>query len=738
MLKKFPTILFLILAFLSLNAFAQRKVALGDWPDQRGPNRDGVSQEKGLPEKWSLAGENLLWRVPYGGRSAPVIMGNHLYVQNPSGRGAEEQERVMCLDPETGKVIWEYKFNVFQSDAPAHRVGWASPAVDPETGNVYAFGVGATVLALSKDGKKLWDRSVGEEFGAFTTHGGRTMSPLIDGDLVIVSSPISSWGAMANRSHRFIAMNKRTGEIVWTSTPGGRPYDTAYGAPIIATIGGQRLLICGIGDGGVYAMKPQTGEKVWGIVIAKRGINTGVAVMGNTVIISHGDENLDSNEMGMVAAIDGSQKGEIKTFKWKAEGFLGGFSSPIVDGDRVYQIENGSKMIAFDVVTGKELWKQQLGTVQKAPPVLADGKLYVGTESGKFFILRPHSDHAEILSEVEMPISKYSCCSSEGTPEQLLGGAAVSHGRVFFVSSDAVYAIGPKKAVALKGYAVDEPAEKGEGAPAFLQVEPTELVLKPGQTVKLHARLFDDKGRFVREDTAATWSLTGLKGSVTGGSYTVSNDPTQEGLIVATSGTLKGEARARVVHPLPWTETFDEIPDGGVPPGWVNATAGKFKVVALDGQKVLEKSPDETLFSRIRMFIGPTDWSNYTFQGDVRVNMKRRQMGDVGVTAQRYSLVLYGNEQKLKIEPWEPEVQRSVSVPFEWKPDAWYTLKLRVENMPDGKVQVRGKAWPQGQPEPANWMIEKIDPIGNREGAPGIFAVAQFGLYLDNLKLTAN
>ena len=60
------------------------------------------------------------------------------------------------------------------------------------------------------------------------------------------------------------------------------------------------------------------------------------------------------------------KKGDIKTFKWKAEGFLGGFSSPIVDGDRVYQIENGSKMIAFDVVTGKELWKQQLGTVQKA------------------------------------------------------------------------------------------------------------------------------------------------------------------------------------------------------------------------------------------------------------------------------------------------------------------------------------------------------------------------------------
>jgi outer membrane protein assembly factor BamB len=733
MLKKFPIIL-----LISVTALAQRRVPLGDWPDQRGPNRDGVSQEKGLPEKWSLAGDNLLWRVPYGGRSAPVIMGNHLYVQNPSGRGADEQERVMCLDPDTGKVIWEYKFNVFQSDAPAHRVGWASPAVDPETGNVYAFGVAATVVALSKDGKKLWDRSVGEEFGAFTTHGGRTMSPLIDGDLVIVSSPISTWGAMANRSHRFIAMNKRTGDIVWVATPGGRPYDTAYGAPMIATIGGQRLLICGIGDGGVYAMKPQTGEKVWGIVIAKRGINTGVAVMGNTVIISHGDENLDTNDMGIVAAIDGSQKGEIKTFKWKFEGFLGGFSSPIVEGDRVYQIENGSRMVAFDVVTGKQLWKQQLGTVQKAPPVLADGKIYVGTESGKFFILKPHQDRAEIFSEVEMPISKYSCCSSEGTPEQLLGGAAVSHGRIFFASSDAVYAIGPKKAVALKGYAIDEPAEKGEGAPAYLQVEPTELVLKPGQTVKLHARLFDDKGRFLREDASAVWSLKGLKGNVTDGSYTVSSDPTQEGLVMASSGALKGEARARVVHPLPWTETFDELPDGAVPAGWVNATAGKFKVATLNDQKVLEKAPDETLFSRIRMFIGPTDWSNYTFEGDVRVNMKRRQMGDIGLTAQRYTLALYGNEQKLKIEPWEPEVQRTVAVPFEWKADAWYRLKIRVENMPDGKVRVRGKAWAAGEPEPAPWMIEKIDPIGNKQGAPGIFAAAPFGLYLDNLKLTAN
>jgi outer membrane protein assembly factor BamB len=720
-------------------AFGQHQVALGDWPEQRGPSRDGISKETGLPEKWTLNGENMLWRATYGGRSAPVILGNHLYVQNPAGRGADEQERVMCLDPDTGKVIWEYKFNIFQSDAPAHRVGWASPAVDPETGNVYAFGVGATVIALSKDGKLLWQRSVGEEFGAFTTHGGRTTSPLVDGDLVIVTAAVSTWGTGANRSQRFIAMNKGTGEIVWVATPGGRPYDTAYAAPTIATINGMRLLICGLGDGGIYAMKPATGEKVWGTVIAKRGINTGVAINGSTVIVSHGDENLDSSEMGAIAAIDGSQKGDIKTFKWMTKGFLGGFSSPIMDGDRVYQIENGSRMVAFDVVTGRQLWKQQLGTVQKAPPVLADGKLYVGTESGKFFILKPHSDKCDVLSGVEMPISRYSCCSSEGTPEQILGGAAVSHGRIFFASSDAVYAIGPKKAKPLTGWAVNEPAEKGDGPPAFVQVEPTELVLSPGQTVKLHARLFDEKGRFLREDATATWSLQGLKGTVNGGSFTVASDPAdQAGTIKATVGTLSGEARARVARPMPWTETFESYAEGATPPGWINATAGKFKVSVLDGQKVFEKPPDETLFKRIRMFMGPTDWSNYTVEADVRANMKRRQMGDIGVTAQRYSLVLYGNNQYLKIEPWEPEVQRTTMVPFEWKADKWYHLKLRVENQPDGKVRVRGKAWPTGDPEPAEWTIEKIDPIGNKMGAPGVFADAQFGVYLDNLKVTAN
>src|SRR5207244_11442816 len=203
-----------------------------------------------------------------------------------------------------------------------------------------ALGGCALVVGLSKDGKLLWERSVGEEFAAFTTHGGRTMSPIIDGDLVIVSAAISSWGTQGNRAHRFLALDKKTGDIVWVSTPGGRPYDTAYALPTIATINGLRLLIAGTGDGAVHAMKPQTGEKVWSFVAAKRAINTGVVVKGTTVIVSHGDENIDLAERGMVAAIDGSQKGDIKKTLWAETGIRFGFSSPVVDGNLVYQIDD--------------------------------------------------------------------------------------------------------------------------------------------------------------------------------------------------------------------------------------------------------------------------------------------------------------------------------------------------------------------------------------------------------------
>jgi outer membrane protein assembly factor BamB len=617
-------------------------------------------------------------------------------------------------------------------------VGWASPSADLETGNVYAFGVNGTLLALSKDGKLVWERSLDEEFDLFTTHGGRTTSPVVDGDLVIVKAASSTWGTQANRSIRVMAFDKRTGETVWVSTPGGRPFDTDYSQPIVARINGTRLLITGLGDGGVHAIKISTGEPVWHFLLSKRAINTAPVLNGTTVLVSHGQENLEGNEMGMLAAIDGTAKGNIpmSQAKWAVKGFIGEFSSGIVDGDRYLQVDNGANLHSFDVVTGRELWKQNLGTVQKASPVWGDGKIYVGTESGKFYIIRPHAERCEVLSEVELPISQQGLFN-EKVPEPVVASAAISRGRVYFVSSDTLYAIG-KKAHAVPENPAAEPPPPPPGPPAWVQVVPTELILTSGQTASFRARLFDEHGEFLREEKAE-WSLNGLKGSFNGSQFTAASDPIgQAGLVKATVGNISGEARVRVVPPLPWNETFDSYAVGAVPANWVGATAGQYKVAELDGQKVLAKAPNETLFKRMRVFFGPTNWSNYTVEADVRAPEKRRQMGDAGVTAQRYTLVLFGNNQQLEMNSWQPEVSRRVAVPFSWKADTWYHLKLRVENTADGKTRIRGKAWPTAESEPANWLIDRVDPIPNRQGSPGLIGDATYGVFYDNLKVTAN
>src|SRR5437879_997348 len=472
-----------IAALVTLVMAADSPSLVNDWPDWRGPNRDGTSRAKGLPEKWSLSGDGLAWKAPYGGRSTPVVLGDHLYLENTAGSGATEQERIVCLNADTGKLLWEYKFNLYQSDVPAHRVGWASPAADPETGNVYSFGVNNLLTALTKDGKKVWERSITEEFSPFTTHGGRTVSPIVDGNLVIVSTPTSTWGTQANRAQRFIALDKRTGDIVWVSTPGGRPYDTSYAPMNIVAVNGMRLLVTGGADGAALALKPQTGEPVWNLVIAKRGLNTGIVVSGKYAILSHSEENLDTNEMGMIAAVDASGKGKLgkESIKWAVKGFMGGFSSPVIDADRIYQADNSSNLFAFDLETGRQLWKLNLGTIQKGSVVFGDGKIYIGSESGKFYILRPHADHCEVLNEVELPLSDQGLASQK-IPEPVVASAAVARGRVYFVSSDSLYAIGPRRTSAKPWQPVTQAIEPGQGAPAWVQVSPGLSTISVGAT----------------------------------------------------------------------------------------------------------------------------------------------------------------------------------------------------------------------------------------------------------------
>jgi hypothetical protein len=320
---------------------------------------------------------------------------------------------------------------------------------------------------------------------------------------------------------------------------------------------------------------------------------------------------------------------------------------------------------------------------------------------------------------------------------------------------DALYAIGPKGPAGTAAGAAEKAAPSGSngsgapqpaaGAAATLLLTPTELMLKPGESIDLTVRAFDANGNPVATPADVTFTVENLKGTVEKGRFTADAAPVaQAGVVKASAGALAGSSRIRVIPDLPWTYDFETA--GAAPPaGWVNAT-GKFAVRDLEGNKVLVKLAENpfAFAKRTRPFFGSTEYSDYTIEADLRALERRRQMGDIGLVAQRYELVLFGTHQRLELQPWQPETQRTVRVPFEWQKDTWYTMKLEVQSMGGGKVRARGKVWPKGGQEPAAWTIERVDPIGNVKGSPGIYADApsQAGggseLYYDNIKVYRN
>ncbi len=425
--------------WLVLLAFPLQALA-GDWPSWRGPNQDGTSAETGLISDWSVEGENLLWKTAFVGRSTPVVLNGRVYVMGRVGKDITEQERVACFDAETGELLWNYQFNVFHTTITFNRVGWTSLVGDPETGHIYAHGVQGLFFCFDKDGRVLWSRSLTEEYGRISGYGGRVHTPILAGDLVVISFLNAGWGDQAVTRHRYFAFDKRTGELIWISTPGGRPLDTTYSTPVVADINGQRLIIGGNADGGIYGMQQSTGAMVWGFKLSQRGINTSVVVSGSKVYASHSEENIDNTEMGRVVCIDATGAGDVtETHEvWRYDGINVGYASPALQGGRLYVVDNSANVHAFNADTGERLWLHNIGKVGKGSPVWADGKLYVPEVNGVFVILRPGETSCETLSSEEIDRT------AEDHYVEIFGSPAIANGRIYFTTEEHLYCLGRK------------------------------------------------------------------------------------------------------------------------------------------------------------------------------------------------------------------------------------------------------------------------------------------------------
>ncbi|MEM7050320.1 MAG: PQQ-binding-like beta-propeller repeat protein [Acidobacteriota bacterium] len=706
----------------------------GEWPHWRGPSGNSVSAETGLISSWSKDGDNLLWRVDFTGRSTPVVAKGRVCVTGRVGEGVDRQERAACFDATTGKMLWERRFNVYHTTVPWTRVGWANPTLDPETGLLYVQGVGGLFFCLdSKDGRIVWSKSLIEEFGFMEGYGGRTQTPVIDEERVIITFASTNWGAQARPLHRMYAFDKRNGEPIWASSPASSMADkNTQSTPAIAEIDGQRLLIQGNGGGSIFAVQSRTGKKVWEFKLSKRGINISVVVDGSTVYASHSEENLDAPNMGRVVAIDATGEGDITASheKWRAA-FGVGFSSPLYHQGRLYVVDNKADLHALDAKTGQQLWEYSLGTVGKASPVWADGKLWIAEVNGRMHILEPGDEGARSLDLEELHIGERYA--------EIYGSVAISDGRIYFTTEEGLYCLGKQGASETLNAApvADVPTKPISGKASQLQALPAETVLGPGDVVALRLRSFDAKGNAVGETTKAEWSLDGLQGTLEGHRFRADPEvPYQAGLIVAKVGDLTASARVRVVADLPYSEDFEGLAVGSKPVHQI-AYLRAWAVEEREGGKVLAKNPSPAKLNRHLTFLAPPTWSNYTIQADALGTRTGRRLPDIGLINSGYSLDLMGAHQRLEVRSWASALRMAEKVDFSWDPETWYTLKLKVESTQE-EAKILGKVWKRGEPEPAEWTITVVDPHPIRQGSPGLIGYSPTPLYYDNVEVTEN
>jgi outer membrane protein assembly factor BamB len=778
-----PTARPFLLLLAALIAATCGLAVAADWPDWRGANQNRHYSGPPLVTSFDAEqGTNVLWKnEEAGGISTPVIVGGRLFtlVRHKPGT-QEEAEKVLCLDAATGKKLWENVFNVYLSDVPAERVGWSAVVADPATNTVFAHGVCGVFTAIdAATGETKWQRSLHEEFGFLSTYGGRTNIPVVFEDLVIASAVVTGWGDTARPAHRFLGLDKATGVARWMNGTKELPEDTTYSTPSLADFGGTAALVFGSSDGSVWNFQPRTGKAVWNFKLSRRGINTAPLVDGDTVIISQSEENLDNTSMGSATVFKAAGMGDITatTAIWQKKGVMDGRSMPVVLGERLYFIDDGAKVYAFDRKTGEPIGRPQklLGTIVRGSPLVADGRLYVCSTSG-WHVLEPTADGVKFVNRMRFD-----------EEDEVTASPIAANGLLYLTTGARLYCLGTQTLPDQSGPAasprpetVSAATKAPAGEPAWVQLVPAETQIAAGESLTLTARLFDAAGRFVKESPA---TFTATAGTIAAdGTYTAPAGAHAAAIVTAKVGSLEGKARIRSMPPLPWQFDFGDIPltadpktgvvKGEPPLPWIGMRY-RHVVREVDGSKCLVKVTTIPKGTRSQGWIGPIGLHDYVIRAEFRARetgvakpgspasdtpkaadsdaeafqkafgnpaaLEKARMPDMGLIAQRYTLDLMGAAQQLQLRSWPPQVAThfSKTIPFSWEAGRWYVMKLEARTN-GTSAKLRGKVWPRGEPEPEAWTIEATHEAGNLQGSPGFFGNSKDSeIYIDNVTVEA-
>ncbi|MCX6914276.1 MAG: PQQ-like beta-propeller repeat protein [Verrucomicrobia bacterium] len=351
--------------------FLPLETRAADWPQWRGPQRNGISAETGLLAEWPKEGPKLVWQVKDidSGYSTPSVVGDRLYLLSNQGL---DNEFVQALDTKGGKRVWSQRIGKVgnpdqQPNYPAAR---STPTVDGE--QLLAFGSDGDLACLERaTGKVRWQKNVRKDYGGQPGIWAYSESPLVDGEAVICTP--------GGPDATLLALNKNTGELIWKcALPGGE--QAAYTSALVIEAGGVRQYVQML-QKGLVGIEAKTGRLLWRYDRTAKGspavIPTPV-VDGDFIYSAAGR----SGGGGVRSKVNGGTfETEQLYFSPKLPTSVGGV---LKVGEYLYGTSAGA-LLCLEFKTGNVKWDDR--SIGAAALCYADGRLYLHGENGEVALL---------------------------------------------------------------------------------------------------------------------------------------------------------------------------------------------------------------------------------------------------------------------------------------------------------------------------------------------------------------
>jgi outer membrane protein assembly factor BamB len=356
------------LAVLILGMMAAGMVTLSlcadDWPQWRGPDRNGLSQETGLLKEWPEGGPKVLWQLKEigSGYSTPAVVGERLYLMSNEGM---DDEFVLALAVKDGQKVWSTRVGkVGPNQGPQYPGSRSTPTVDGDF--IYALGSDGDLACLELEtGKVRWQKNLRAEFGGQPGSWAYAESPLIDGD-ALVCTPGGSDATL-------VSLNKKNGEVIWkSSVPGGD--QAAYASVIVVETAGVRQYVQFL-QKGLVGVEAKSGKFLWRYDQTAQGspanIPTPVARDGYVYSATRGGGGLVQ-----LKGTPDNISAEQVYFGSKMPNSIGG---AVLVGGYLYGTA-GQTLLCVEFTTGELKWEER----SAAPGSIchADGRLYLHAENG--------------------------------------------------------------------------------------------------------------------------------------------------------------------------------------------------------------------------------------------------------------------------------------------------------------------------------------------------------------------